>query len=85
MRVDVVLNGANGDADVAADVDAEQLAGAGEPVDVPRFNAEPVGNLGHGEELGGTSLSFRLHGACTPPFDGRLRVKFGLTVRRRLI
>jgi len=49
--VDVCLNGDGGDAYVPADVDPDQLAGAGQPVDVAWLDAELFGYLGHGEKL----------------------------------
>jgi hypothetical protein len=51
VRLDVCLNRDSGDSDVPADVDTDQLARAGEPVDIPGLDAEPFGYLGNSQKL----------------------------------
>src|ERR1700761_6033459 len=49
--LDVLLDRDGGDADVPADVDADQLSRASQPVDVAGFDAEPVRDLSDGKQL----------------------------------
>jgi hypothetical protein len=53
VGVDIRLNRDSGDSDVAADVNPDKLTGTGQPVDIPWFDAQPVGYLGNGEQLTG--------------------------------
>jgi len=53
VSVDMRLNRNSGDSDVAADIDPDKLTRTGQPVDVPWFDAKPVGYLGNGEQLTG--------------------------------
>jgi hypothetical protein len=53
VRVDVRLDRDGRDSDVPANVDPDKLTGAGQPVDIPWFDAKPFGYLGNGEKLTG--------------------------------
>jgi len=55
VGVDIRLDRHSGDSDVAADVDPDKLTRTGQPVDIPWFDAKPVGYLGNGEQLTGLS------------------------------